>query len=190
MKKIPDTIMEKAVVGDRGIIVFFSGNWSVVPRKRAPFASMQSTKIFRQFSPAVMLFLAWIAAFSASNSHPAPAREYCCCDKPCASKTKSGLAVVLQPASNVSGKIKDTEKRRTADNKQVWKDCSPESEIKKDRARQLTTLIGLSEKFGDSLSNAFAKNIAEGIKTDISHVIGRVFLTCFALNALQRISLL
>ena len=32
-----------------------------------------------------------------------------------------------------------------------------------DRKRQLNTLIGLSEKFGDPLSNAFAKNIAEGI---------------------------
>jgi len=35
-----------------------------------------------------------------------------------------------------------------------------------DRKRQLNTLIGLSEKFGDSLSNAFAKNIAEGKKFD------------------------
>jgi phage-related minor tail protein len=35
-----------------------------------------------------------------------------------------------------------------------------------DRTRQLNTLIGLSEKFGDSLSNAFAKNIAEGKKFD------------------------
>ncbi len=36
-----------------------------------------------------------------------------------------------------------------------------------DRKRQLDTLIGLSEKFGDSLSNAFAKNIAEGKKFDV-----------------------
>ncbi|WP_262027651.1 phage tail tape measure protein [Microvirga sp. Mcv34] len=43
---------------------------------------------------------------------------------------------------------------------------SPNDEKEKDRARQLTTLIGLSEKFGDSLSNAFAKNIAEGKKFD------------------------
>lgn len=35
-----------------------------------------------------------------------------------------------------------------------------------DRKRQLNTLIGLSDKFGDSLSNAFAKNIAEGKKFD------------------------
>ncbi len=35
-----------------------------------------------------------------------------------------------------------------------------------DRQRQLNTLIGLSEKFGVSLSNAFAKNIAEGKKFD------------------------
>ncbi|MGF9764290.1 hypothetical protein AAII07_55225 [Microvirga sp. 0TCS3.31] len=33
-----------------------------------------------------------------------------------------------------------------------------------DRQRQLNTLIGLSEKFGDSLSNAFAKNVSEGKK--------------------------
>lgn len=32
--------------------------------------------------------------------------------------------------------------------------------------RQLNTLIGLSDKFGDSLSNAFAKNISEGKKFD------------------------
>lgn len=38
--------------------------------------------------------------------------------------------------------------------------------IDDDRKRQLNTLIGLSEKFGDSLSNAFAKNIAEGKKFD------------------------
>ncbi|MBL0407091.1 phage tail tape measure protein [Microvirga aerilata] len=36
----------------------------------------------------------------------------------------------------------------------------------KDRERQLNTLIGLSERFGESLSNAFAKNISEGKKFD------------------------
>ena len=41
---------------------------------------------------------------------------------------------------------------------------SPADPIPADRTRQLNTLIGLSEKFGDSLSNAFAKNIAEGKK--------------------------
>jgi phage-related minor tail protein len=41
-----------------------------------------------------------------------------------------------------------------------------EAELKKDRERQLNTLIGLSDKFGDSLANAFAKNIAEGKKFD------------------------
>ncbi|WP_245435488.1 phage tail tape measure protein [Microvirga calopogonii] len=39
-----------------------------------------------------------------------------------------------------------------------------EKAVDEDRKRQLNTLIGLSEKFGDSLSNAFAKNIAEGKK--------------------------
>ncbi|UVF18234.1 phage tail tape measure protein [Microvirga terrae] len=38
--------------------------------------------------------------------------------------------------------------------------------VEDDRKRQLTTLIGLSDKFGDSLSNAFAKNVAEGKKFD------------------------
>lgn len=38
--------------------------------------------------------------------------------------------------------------------------------LAEDRKRQLNTLIGLSDKFGDSLSNAFAKNIAEGKKLD------------------------
>ncbi|WP_246718650.1 phage tail tape measure protein [Microvirga terrestris] len=38
--------------------------------------------------------------------------------------------------------------------------------IDDDRKRQLNTLIGLSEKFGDSLSNAFAKNVSEGKKFD------------------------
>lgn len=38
--------------------------------------------------------------------------------------------------------------------------------IAADQTRQLNTLIGLSDKFGDSLSNAFAKNISEGKKFD------------------------
>lgn len=38
--------------------------------------------------------------------------------------------------------------------------------ILKDKERQLGTLTGLSDKFGDSLANAFAKNIAEGKKFD------------------------
>jgi lambda family phage tail tape measure protein len=36
----------------------------------------------------------------------------------------------------------------------------------KDRERQLSALIGLSDRFGDSLSRAFAKNLAEGRKLD------------------------
>jgi hypothetical protein len=35
-----------------------------------------------------------------------------------------------------------------------------------DRQRQLNTLIGLSDRFGESLTNAFAKNVAEGKKFD------------------------
>jgi phage-related minor tail protein len=37
---------------------------------------------------------------------------------------------------------------------------------KEQTRRQLDTLIGLSDRFGDSLTNAFAKNIAEGKKFD------------------------
>lgn len=33
--------------------------------------------------------------------------------------------------------------------------------VAEDRKRQLNTLIGLSDKFGDSLSNPFAKNVAD-----------------------------
>jgi hypothetical protein len=39
-------------------------------------------------------------------------------------------------------------------------------ETSKDRQRQLNTLIGLSDRFGKSLTNAFAKNVAEGKKFD------------------------
>jgi hypothetical protein len=52
-------------------------------------------------------------------------------------------------------------------------DKSPDNSVagsnktNEDRKRQLDTLIGLSDKFGDSLSNAFAKNIAEGKKFDV-----------------------
>lgn len=45
-------------------------------------------------------------------------------------------------------------------------DRKPVDENSKDRQRQLETLIGLSEKFGDSLANAFAKNVSEGKKFD------------------------
>ena len=38
--------------------------------------------------------------------------------------------------------------------------------VEKDRERQLNTLISLSDRFGDSLANAFAKNVAEGKKFD------------------------
>ena len=37
---------------------------------------------------------------------------------------------------------------------------------KKYRDRQLNTLIALSNKFGDSLANAFANNVAEGKRLD------------------------
>jgi hypothetical protein len=47
------------------------------------------------------------------------------------------------------------------------KDLTAEQKIALgDKDCQLNTLIGLSEKFGDSLSHAFAKNIAEGTKFD------------------------
>jgi phage-related minor tail protein len=53
-----------------------------------------------------------------------------------------------------------------ADQNDGSKNNSPRSEIDKDRERQLNTLISLSDKFGDSLSNAFAKNVTEGKKFD------------------------
>jgi phage-related minor tail protein len=54
---------------------------------------------------------------------------------------------------------------------------------KKQSARQLDTLIGLSEKFGDSLSSAFAKNISEGKKFDnVLKDVRRTF-TEFALRS-------
>ncbi|EIM25478.1 hypothetical protein [Microvirga lotononidis] len=90
-------------------------------------------------------------------------------------------------ADNIRAIVED---RKTPSNPKDQPAVSPNDEKEKDRARQLNTLIGLSEKFGDSLSNVFAKDIAEGIKSDVSHVIRIVFLTCFALNALQRILLL
>ena len=37
---------------------------------------------------------------------------------------------------------------------------------KNNRLRQLNTLIALSNKFGDSLANAFANNVAEGKRLD------------------------
>jgi phage-related minor tail protein len=39
-------------------------------------------------------------------------------------------------------------------------------ELDQGRERQLGTLIALSDRFGDSLSRAFAKNVAEGRKLD------------------------
>lgn len=36
----------------------------------------------------------------------------------------------------------------------------------KNQEKQLQTLIHLSDKFGDSLANAFAKNVAEGKRFD------------------------
>src|SRR5918998_6865400 len=79
-----------------------SGNSSVVPRYRAPFASMQRMKIFRQFSPAVTLFLARMAAFSASRWHSASARKKSFRDKFCSLKTKLGCGLGLQADRIVS----------------------------------------------------------------------------------------
>ncbi len=54
---------------------------------------------------------------------------------------------------------------------------------KKQAARQLDTLIGLSERFGESLSNAFAKNISEGKKFDNVLKDVRKTFTEFALRS-------
>ena len=54
---------------------------------------------------------------------------------------------------------------------------------KKQAARQLDALIGLSDRFGESLSNAFAKNISEGKKFDnVMKDVRRTF-TEFALRS-------
>ncbi len=54
---------------------------------------------------------------------------------------------------------------------------------KKQAVRQLETLIGLSDRFGESLSNAFAKNISEGKKFDnVLKDVRRTF-TEFALRS-------
>jgi phage-related minor tail protein len=56
--------------------------------------------------------------------------------------------------------------RKMASNDKKLPGSLGEDRTADDRTRQLNTLIGLSDKFGDSLSNAFAKNIAEGKKFD------------------------
>jgi phage-related minor tail protein len=56
--------------------------------------------------------------------------------------------------------------RNVVDGNRGSKDNAPIIEAEEDRKRQLNTLIGLSDKFGESLSNAFAKNVAEGKKFD------------------------
>jgi len=45
-------------------------------------------------------------------------------------------------------------------------DQDKSASFEKDRERQLGTLIQLSDRFGDSLSRAFAKNVVEGRKLD------------------------
>ena len=60
---------------------------------------------------------------------------------------------------------------------------SPTTSLEEDRARQLNTLIGLSERFGESLSNAFAKNISEGKKFDNVLKDVRKSFTEFALKS-------
>lgn len=127
---------------------------------------MQRMKIFLHLSPAVMPLDACIATFSASKSHSASAWEYCFWDRPGALKIKSGLGFGLQAVNIVSGNTQKQERRFMSDNNRASKDNLSKSDLEKDRERQLNTLIGLSDKFGDSLSNAFAKNIAEGKKFD------------------------
>jgi hypothetical protein len=41
-----------------------------------------------------------------------------------------------------------------------------DSTVDDDRRRHFNTLIGLSDQFGNTLTSAFAKNIAEGKKFD------------------------
>ena len=70
-------------------------------------------------------------------------------------------------------------------------DDSPDKRaaLDKDRERQLGTLIQLSERFGDTLSRAFAKNVAEGRRLDeVLQTVGRSLVQSGlrqALSALQ-----
>jgi hypothetical protein len=109
---------------------------------------MQRMKIFRQFSPAVTLFLARMAAFSASRWHSASARKNSFRDKSCSLKTKLGCGLGLQAAKVVNNPI--NRMRNMAGNNQGLNNA-PKSELEKDRERQLNTLIDLSETFALSL---------------------------------------
>ncbi len=60
---------------------------------------------------------------------------------------------------------------------------SPTNSLEEDRKRQLNTLIGLSERFGESLSTAFAKNISEVKKFDNVLKDVRKSFTEFALRS-------
>jgi hypothetical protein len=82
------------------------------------------------------------------------------------SKTSSGGRLGTQAdAVSIRHEQKKTKEARLSDNP-ARSPISPSNSVEDDRKRQLNTLIGLSEKFGDSLSHAFAKNIAEGKKFD------------------------
>jgi len=72
----------------------------------------------------------------------------------------------LQPDITVDGRTTTHRILNVAEQIDVFKDNAPHAEADKDRERQLQALIGLSDKFGDSLSRAFAKNVAEGKKFD------------------------
>ncbi|MCB5176276.1 phage tail tape measure protein [Microvirga sp. SM9] len=58
-----------------------------------------------------------------------------------------------------------------------------QKEVFKDKDRQLNTLIGLSDRFGESMASAFAKNIAEGKKFDDVLKNVRQTFTQFALRS-------
>jgi lambda family phage tail tape measure protein len=68
-------------------------------------------------------------------------------------------------------------------NAKKFPDESGGDPIAADRTRQLNTLIGLSERFGESLSTAFAKNISEGKKFDNVLKDVRKSFTEFALRS-------
>jgi hypothetical protein len=57
------------------------------------------------------------------------------------------------------------DKKMSANNERMPQ-TEAKSPLDEDRKRHFNTLIGLSDQFGNSLTSAFARNIAEGKKFD------------------------
>jgi hypothetical protein len=99
------------------------------------------------------------------------------------SKTSSGGRLGAQAdAASIVKEQKNTKEICLSD-KPAKSPVSPTNSLEEGRARQLNTLIGLSERFGESLSNAFAKNILDGKKFDNVLKDVRKTFTEFALRS-------